>query len=92
MKKTKEIENENTLGLPAIVINEEHLILFPTIKTNPRMGFLSSKKKPSEAEIEDILSRTGTKFGTTNIFFDTATIVYFLGDLRTLKRKINRWY
>ena len=81
MKKTKEAENETTLGMPAIVINEEHLILFPTIKTNPRMGFLSSKKKPSEA-----------KFGTTDIFFDTATIVYFLGDLRTLKRKINRWY
>jgi len=53
---------------------------------------LSSKKKPSQAEIEDVISRTGTKFGITDIFYDTATVVYFLGDLRTLKTKINRWY
>lgn len=92
MKKSKGTINENTVGMPAIVIDEEHLILFPTTKTNPRLGLLSSKKKPSQAEIEDVISRTGTKFGITDIFYDTATVVYFLGDLRTLKTKINRWY
>lgn len=30
MKKSKGTINENTDGMPAIVIDEEHLILFPT--------------------------------------------------------------
>ena len=47
MKKSKGTINENPNGMPAIVIDEEHLFLFLTTKPILRLGLFIGNKKPS---------------------------------------------
>lgn len=87
MKNKK--KNSEMAEFPAIIIDEDHNIFFPAFEDEPRLGLMTFKRPPSFEQMCDILAKTGTKFGPTEISCARYTMVYFLGDLRTLKRKIN---
>lgn len=87
MKNKK--RNSEMVEFPAIIIDEDHNIFFPALEEEPRIGLMTFRRPHSFKQICDILAKTGMKFGPTDISCARYTVVYFLGDIRTLNRRIN---
>lgn len=85
----KKTTNSEMVELPAIVIDDEHKIFFPDLKLSSRMGILTFKHPPAIKKIIEILDATGISFGPTAFISNNYSMVYFLGDLRTLRRNVN---
>jgi hypothetical protein len=83
MKKT------DVVRFPAIVIDDDHKIFFPSLEETPRVGILTFSKESTIEGFMNILDSTGTSFVLTGFMSRYSTLVYFLGDIRTLKSKIN---
>jgi hypothetical protein len=85
----RKIKKTDVVRFPAIVIDDNHKIFFPSLDKSPRIGILTFRRDSTIEGFMNLLDSTGTSFVLTGFVSHYSTLVYFLGDLRTLKCKIN---